>query len=233
MSVNDQDPAGDLLIKEVDEDLRREQYARLWQAYGKYAIAGVVAIVLGVAGHQVWQSYRDKQFQKSAAEFAAAEGLIDAGKSRDAEAKLAEIASKDGGSGFGVAAAFRHAQLQSEGGDVTGAVATYDALSHSGAPSLFRDLATLKGAMLTLDSGDPEALIKKLQPLADAGNPWHFTAQEMLALIANRQGDPARAVSYYQKLADDAGAPQDIRARATEMLAALGGAPAAAKPEKG
>lgn len=232
MSVNDQDPAGDLLIKEVDEDLRREQYAKLWRAYGKYAIAGAVAIVIGVAGHQVWQSWRDKQFQKDAAEFAAAETLIDSGKSRDAEAKLAEIAGKDGGSGFGVAAAFRHAQLQSEAGDVTGAVATYDALSHSGAPSLFRDLAVLKGAMLTLDSADPEGLVKKLQPLADTGNPWRFTATEMLALLANRQGDHAKAVSYYQKLADDAGAPQDIRARATEMIAALGGA-AAAKPEKG
>ena len=232
MSVNDQDPAGDLLIKEVDEDLRREQYARLWRAYGKYAVAGVVAIVLGVAGHQVWQSYRDKQFQKEAAAFAAAESLIESGKSREAEAKLAEIAAHDGG-GFTVAAAFRHAQLQSESGDVTGAVASYDALSHSGAPSLFRDLAVLKSAMLTLDSADPDSLVKKLQPLADSGNPWRFSATEMLALVASRQGDRAKAVSYYQKLADDAGAPQDIRARATEMLAALGGATAAAKPEKG
>ncbi len=231
--MNDQDPAGDLLIKEVDEDLRREQYARLWRAYGKYAIAGLVAIVLGVAGHQAWQSWRDKQFQKNAAEFAAAETLIESGQSREAETKLGEIASKDGGSGFAVAAALRHAQLQSEAGDVTGAVATYDTLSQSGAPALFRDLAVLKGVMLTLDSGDPEALIKKIQPLADAGNPWHFSATEMLALLANRQGDHAKAVSYYQKLADDAGAPQDIRARATEMLAALGGATAAAKPEKG
>jgi len=232
LSVNDQDPTGDLLIKEVDEDLRREQYAKLWKAYGKYAIAGAVAIVFGVAGHQAWQSYRDKQFQKEAAQFAAAETLIDAGKSRDAETKLAEIAGQDG-SGFAVAAAFRHAELQSEGGDVTGALASYDQLSHSGAPTLFRDLAVLKGAMLTLDSADPETLIKKLQPLADSGNAWRFSATEMLALVANRQGDHAKAVSYYQKLADDAGAPQDIRARATEMLAALGGATAAAKPEKG
>ncbi len=132
-----------------------------------------------------------------------------------------------------MAAAFRHAQLQSESGDVTGAVASYDALSHSGAPSLFRDLAVLKSAMLTLDSADPDSLVKKLQPLADSGNPWRFSATEMLALVASRQGDRAKAVSYYQKLADDAGAPQDIRARATEMLAALGGATAAAKPEKG
>ncbi len=230
--MNDQDPTGDLLIKEVDEDLRREQYLKLWRAYGKYAIAGVVLIVLGVAGHQAWLGWRDKQFQKEASEFAAAEDLITAGKTHEAEVKLAEVAAHDGG-GFPMVAAFRRAQLQSEAGDLTGALATYDALSHSGAPVLFRDLATLKGALLTLDSADPETLVKKLQPLADSGNPWHYTATEALALLANRRGDHTQAVSYYQKLADDAGAPQDIRARATEMLAALGGATAAAKPEKG
>ena len=230
--MNDQDPAGELLIKEVDEDLRREQYLKLWQAYGKYAVAGAVAIVLGVAGHQGWQAWRNKQFQKTAAEFTAAEDLIGADKKNEAEAKLAEIAKGDQ-TGFALAAAFRRAQLQSEGGDTTGAVATLDAIAASGAPSLFRDLATLKTALLTLDNADPETLVKKVQPLADAANPWHFTATEVLALLANRRGDKAAALTFYQKLADDPATPQDIRARAVDMIAALGGGSSAAKPEKG
>lgn len=232
MSVNDDNPESDLLIKEVDEDLRREQYIKLWQAYGKYAIAGALAIVLGVAGHQVWLSWRDKQFQKTAAEFVAADDLIAADKKSEAETKLSEIA-KSSQTGFAMAAAFKKAQLQSENGDAAGAVASYDAIAKSDAPALFRDLATLKGALLTLDTADPEALQKKIQPLADAGNAWHCTATELLALLASRRGDKAGALSYYQKLADDAAAPQDIRARAVDMIAALGGGPAAAKPEKG
>lgn len=230
--MNNENPESDLLIKEVDEDLRREQYIKLWRAYGKYAIAGALAIVLGVAGHQVWQSWRDKQFQKTAAAFAGAEDLIGAEKKSEAEAKLSEIAKGDQ-AGFAMAAAFRKAQMQTEAGDAAGAAASYDAIAKSDAPVLFRDLATLKGALLTLDSADPEALQKKVQPLADPGNAWHFTATELLALLANRRGDKAGAVSYYQKLADDAAAPQDIRARAVDMIAALGGGPAAAKPEKG
>jgi hypothetical protein len=232
VSVDDQDPAGELLIKEVDEDLRREQYIRLWQAYGKFAIAGILAIVLGVAGHQVWQAWRDKQFEQTAAAFASAEDLLGADKKSEAEAKLSEIA-KSGQAGFAMTAAFRKAELQSAGGDAAGAVASYDAIAKSDAPVMFRDLATLKGVLLTLDNADPETLLKKVQPLADAGNPWHYTATELLALLASRRGDKAGAVGYYQKLADDAAAPQDIRARAVDMIAALGGGPAAAKPEKG
>lgn len=232
MSVKDDNPESDLLIQEVDEDLRREQYIKLWQAYGKYAIAGALAIVLGVAGHQAWLSWRDKQFQKTAAEFAAAEDLIAADKKSEAETRLSDIAKGDQ-TGFAMVAAFKKAQLQSEGGDAAGAAASYDAIVKSDAPALFRDLATLKGALLTLDTADPEALQKKIQPLSDVGNPWHCTATELLALLSSRRGDKAGALSYYQKLADDAAAPQDIRARAVDMIAALGGGPAAAKPEKG
>ena len=221
-----------MLIQEVDEDLRRDQYLKLWKAYGKYAIAGAVAIVLGVAGHQAWQGYKDRQFQANAARFQAAEDLIAAGKQAEANTKLAEIAA-DNKSGFSMLAGFRRAQMQVEAGDDAAAIASYDALAHGDAPQVFKDLAVLKGAMLALDKDDPEALAKKLQPIADKGNPWRFTATELLALVANRRGDKAQAVKLFKGLTDDTEAPQAIRARAAEMLTVLGGAPEAGAAQKG
>jgi len=232
LSGKEQDQAGDLLIQEVDEDLRREQYAKLWKAYGKYAIGGAVAIVLGVAGHQAWLGYKDKQFQQEAARFQAAQDLVTAGKPADAAAKLAEISADNKGS-FSMLAGFRRAQMQMEAGDEAGAVAAYEALSKSTAPQVFRDLAVVKLAMLTLDKDDPEALAKRLQPITESSNPWRFTATELLGLLANRRGDKAQAVSLFKKLQDDAEAPQAIRARAAEMLSVLGGAPMAGAAQKG
>jgi len=110
LSVDQEDKAGDLLIQEVDEDLRREQYLKLWQLYGKYAIAGVIAIVLGVAGHQAWLTWRDRQFQTEAAAYQAAETLLTAGKTSEGIAKLDQIAA--GKDGFAMLAAFRRAELQ-------------------------------------------------------------------------------------------------------------------------
>ena len=46
---------------------------------------------------------------------------------------------------------------------------------------------------------------------------------ELSALLAQRTGDGAKAKEYYTKLADDLTAPQGMRARATEMLAIIGG----------
>lgn len=232
MKASDQDQAGDLLIQEVDEDLRREQFLNLWKAYGKYAIAAIVAIVLGVAGHQIWQAQKERNFQTQAAAYQAAEALLAAGKSAEALAKLAEL-SADRQSSFAALAAFRHAQLQVESGDDAGAIKSYDALSQSDAPSTLRDLALLKGAMLSLDKDDPAALAQKLKRLADQANPFHCTAIELLAVLARRRGDQNEAVTYYQQLAGDAAAPQNTRARAAEMLTLLGVMPQAGKPEKG
>ena len=43
-------------IEEVDEDLRRDYYKRLWEKYGKFVAAAAVALVVGVAGTV---AYRD------------------------------------------------------------------------------------------------------------------------------------------------------------------------------
>jgi hypothetical protein len=65
--------------------------------------------------------------------------------------------------------------------------------------------------------------------LAVSGNPWYYQGTELMALFAHKKGDDKHAIDLFKQLADDAQAPQGIRARAAEMLAALGQDPAAAK----
>ena len=74
-----------------------------------------------------------------------------------------------------------------------------------------------------LDSGNPDSLTEELAPLTADDNPWRYSALELMALLAHRAGDKTRAVEHYTRLADDAAAPQGLRARAAEMLSYLGG----------
>ncbi len=226
MSVSDNDPAGDLLIQEVDEELRREQYHRLWKRYGNYIIAAALAVVLTVAGYQGWQSWENKQRQADAAKFSAAVELIAQGKTDAALGALAKLAG-DSRTGIGIAADMRRAELLAERGDLHGATAAYEEIMGSSAPQLYRDLALLKESLLTLDTADPVQLQKRIAPLAEMGAPWHYTATELLALIAQKQGDGKHATELYKQLTDDLQAPQGVRARAAEMLTVLGSAAAA------
>lgn len=226
MSASDNDSAGDLLIQEVDEDLRREQYHRLWKRYGNHVIATAVAIILIVAGYQGWQTWQGKQRQQEAAQYAAAQELISEGKARIAIEMLAKLAA-DSHTGFAVAAAMRRAELIAAQGDTAAAAAAYGEIAGSSAPQPYRDLAIVKAAQLSLDAADPAQIEQRLAPLAAAGNPWHYTASELLAMVAQKKGDGKRAAELYKQLADDLQAPQGVRARAAEMLAVLAPAGAA------
>ena len=48
----------DGLLREVEEELRRERLEKIWKQYGTYIIAAAAAIVFGVLGFKYWESYR-------------------------------------------------------------------------------------------------------------------------------------------------------------------------------
>ena len=84
-------------------------------------------------------------------------------------------------------------------------------------------MATLLSVMHQIDEGDAEALHTRLAPLAAPGHPFRASALEAQALLALREGDLAAARDLYTQVVDDIEAPARLRARATQVLAALGG----------
>mgnify|MGYP001404674841 CR=1 FL=1 len=213
----------DLLFREIDEDLRHDEFHKLWQAYGKYALAGAVALVLGVAGFKGWQSYDMSAREALGVRFQSAADLVTAGKTDEALKTFSEIA-EDGG-GYQMLARFNQARIYARQGDSAGATAAYRALAGDGAvDSLYRDLAVILGAYQELNDpgADLPALAKRLEPLRAETSPWRYSAREISALLARRSGDRGKAKELYQGLANDARAPQGVRARAQEMLSIIG-----------
>lgn len=210
------------IFQEIDEDLRRENFAKLWARYGVYVMALAVLIVLAVAGTVEWRSYRLGQRQAEGARYAAALDLARQGKDKDAADAFAVLARQAGG-GRAVLARLEEGALKTRAGDEEGAIAAYDMLAaDTSADPAYRDVATLLAAQQRLKSGDPKAIIGQLAPLTSANSPWHSTALELTALAEIKAGDKAEARATYQRLADDLSAPQGLRARAAEMATALG-----------
>jgi hypothetical protein len=209
------------IFQEVDEELRRENFAKLWARYGKYVIALAVLLVLATAGVVQWRQYQQHQREAEGARYVGALNLARQGKDRDAADAFAALARQASG-GHATLARLEEAALKARAGDVEGAIAGYDALAADGSVDpLYRDVATLLSAQYALKNGDPKAIIAKLAPLTNADNPWHPSALELTALAELKAGDRTAARATYQRLADDLTAPQGLRARATEMLTAL------------
>lgn len=221
MSDKHDDATADLLIKEVDEDLRQDQLEQMWKKYGSLFIAAAVALVMAVAGWQAWRSWDAKQRQASSLRYLDAAQLADDGKTDQALAALARL-SADGTKGYRLLADMKRAALDEGKGDLAGASAIYHGIAANGSVDrTYRDLALLKAGYIDLDTADPAAVETAMAPLTGEASPWRHSAREVTALAELKRGDTAAAAETFRRLADDVAAPQGVRARAAEMLAIL------------
>ncbi len=210
------------IIREVDEQIRRENWEKLWKRYGRFLFGAAVGVVVVTAAIVGWREFdksrRLEQGDNFAAAVAVAEASDSPSASADAMAALAEQASP----GYAVLARFREAWLRAEAGEREAAIAAYDALAADGsAEPMFRDLAVLYSVRMQADVGEAAGLIARLAPLTAEDGVWRYSARELVAILHLGAGDTAAAREAFQFLADDLLAPEGLRARAAEMLRAM------------
>lgn len=222
------DPEFEGLLTEIEDELRSEELKKLWARYGNAVIAGGVVIVLAVAGWQYWRQQDAAQRDALAVSFQEASRLANEGKIDEAVTALAAIAGHRG-EGYAVLAQLQKAALMAEQGkDLAGVLAAYRALiDDPGIDPLYRDLATVLYVMHAMDSAPAAELEQMLTPTLNPANPFHYSGLELTALLADKQGDRARARQLAEQLLADSAAPLGIRQRAEELAAVFKTAPVA------
>jgi hypothetical protein len=210
------------IFDEIEEDLRKERAKKLWDRYGWIVLVAAGAIVLGIAGWRGWQWYQHREAAAAANRFLAAASAADRGEPAAAAEAFAAL-SAEAPAGYRLLARLREAGAKARLGQAEEAVALYDSVAaDSAAPPLYRDLAALLSVLHQADRGDPRALADRLAPLAAEGAPFRHSAQELQAVLAERRGDRAEARRLLEALSQDRSAPEGVRRRAGQMLAALG-----------
>ncbi|MEC9183936.1 MAG: hypothetical protein VX930_06640, partial [Pseudomonadota bacterium] len=68
------------IFQEVEEEVRRDRYSKLWKDYGGYIIAAAVALVLGTTAFVGWREYKAQRQQDDSDRFVAAAALSAEGK---------------------------------------------------------------------------------------------------------------------------------------------------------
>ncbi len=216
------------IFHEVEEEVRRERYEKLWKKYGNYIIALTALIVIGVAGYQLWIIWDRTQREDASEKFHAAEQLAQAGRLADAEAAFAKLAA-DAPAGYATLAKFQLAAAMLAEGKGDQALALYNTLAQLPDPEL-SGAAKLRIAWALAEDAPLDQIRKTLAPLTGATNPWRFAAQEVLAYAELRSGLRVTAVKAYTQLAAEPKAPSGIRQRAAAMAEYLTANPEAASP---
>jgi hypothetical protein len=209
------------IFDEVDEEVRREQFKKLWERYGSLFVALALLIVVGVAGWRFYQYWQDKMAAETGAKFTAAALLSEQGKHEEAEKAFARVAA-EGSAGYRVLARLREA-AELAARDPKAAVATYDdiaASSSTGQP--LKDFAAVRAAMLLVDSAPLAEITRRLEPIAAAGAPFRHSARELLAFASWKGGDTAAMRKWTTLIRSDQETPPALRQR-VEVLLSLAG----------
>jgi hypothetical protein len=208
------------IFREVNEDLRRDEAAKVWKKYGVYVVGLAAAIVLATLGYQLWQKWDSDRRMERSDHFVEAARLAAGQDAEAAVPALAELGPPDGA--YGSLATFERARVLAEAGRRDEAIALWDELAaDGGAGSALQSAARLFAVMHQVDDGEPSGLRSRLEPLLVPGNGFRATALELTAILALREGDRDEARRVYTELADDLTAPPGLRTRAAQMLAAL------------
>jgi hypothetical protein len=209
-------------VREVDENLRRDQMRDLAKSYGKWLVAAVVLFLAAAGGYLYWQERQEKQAIADSETLSAALDKIGSGNAKAAQAELTPL-SESSNDVTRASALLGRASLalrQSDrkaASDLFKQVAADDSL-----PQPFRDLATVRGTMTDFDSLKPDEVIQRLSPMAQPGNPYFGSAGEMTAMAMLAKGDRNGAGQLFAKIAADKQVPGTIRSRAAQIAGSLG-----------
>jgi hypothetical protein len=207
------------IFHEVDEEVRREQLKKLWDSYSIYFISLAVLIVVGIGGWRGYEWWQAKKAAAAGAAFEAAVTLSDAGKHQEAEAAF-EKAIAEAPGGYRLLSRLRAANELAQIKPADG-VKAYDAIANDPTVGpILQDLATVRAAMLLVDTATFGVMERRLVPLTEATRPFRHTARELLVLSAWHNHDFSAARKYIGMIAADLDTPPGTRTR-IQLLAAL------------
>ena len=210
----------DSFIDEVTEEVRRD---RLYAMFRKYGWIGGL-LVLGIVGGAAYVEWEKSKAVARAEGFGEAMlDALDVGGTAERRAAMAAVPAD------GTQAALKALMLASDpAGDLpqskAEALAALEALiADASQPEIYRDMATLRQVMVAgadLPLADRRAA---LEGISAPGRAFRVMAAEQLAYLLIEEGNAEGAIAALSALMQDQEATQGVRARAAQMITALGG----------
>lgn len=220
----------DALFREVEEELRREQFQKIWNRYGTYIIALAVLIIAVVAGAKLWEAQRIAASNAAGAEYETATELLADGKTEDA-AKALQALAANGPKGYAALSTLAEAGAYLKLDRRQDALTAFDKLADD--PTADRhlaDFARIQAASLRLGEADFTEMENRLKPLVADGNPWRLTARELLGTAALKAGKRDEARTILMPLLADPDLTRSASERINRLMAEVAGSELATQP---
>jgi hypothetical protein len=214
--------SGETFLREVDENLRRDQLQDMAKKYGAWIVAAAVLLLAAIGGWIYWQDRQEKAASQDSEVLAQIYTDIGAGKVANVPQRLDALAAGSEGA-LKASAMLARGAVAIEQNDRAAATAKFNEVaSAKDLPQPYRDLGLIRATSMEFDTLRPEQVIARLQPLTKPGNPWFGSAGELTAMALVKQGKKLEAGRLFAAIAADQQVPESIRARSVQIAGTLG-----------
>jgi hypothetical protein len=209
-------------IREVDENLRRDQAEAVFKRYGSWIIAAAVLLLVAVGGWLFWKNQQAEQAAANSEQFSAILTDVGQGKTGADTAQRLDTLAAESNSSMAATARLTRAALALQRSDRATAIAQYRQVIDDGdVPAALRDAATVRLTQLEFDTLQPQQVIERMAPLATKDSAWYGSAGELTALAMVKANRRREAAALLNGIAADRTVPASLRARAEQLAASL------------
>lgn len=209
----------DIFEEEVDEELSKERWERLWKKWAPF-VWGVLALAIGGVGLREYLVTQDERRSESqTVQFEDAISKFQSGEYDEAALLLHALVDEDNEmspiAGQYLARTYLEGKADQKSAE--------EVLEKIGKPDgqPFEQLAMLKLAYMRSDSTSRNDLQSYLQPLIDGQSSFGVLALELVAAAAWKEGDFADAREMYSNLQFMVNAPPGVANRSYIALATI------------
>nr|WP_294850793.1 tetratricopeptide repeat protein [uncultured Sphingomonas sp.] len=212
----------DAFVREVDENLRRDQTEEFLKRNLRWIVGGAILFLAAVGGYFWYENHQKSVAREESEQIAAARERIGDGNIDAAEKAYIPL-SESSVDTTRANALFTRAALAAKKNDNKNAVALYKQIEDdSGLPQAYRDTALLRRTLIEYDAIKPDEVISRMAGLAKPGEPFFGSAGELTGMAMLAKGDKAGAGQMFARLAADKTVPESIRIRAAQLAGSLG-----------
>jgi hypothetical protein len=197
---------------EIDDAVRQDDLRAWWKRYGTWVVAGVVVIVVAVAGLVGWRQYQNARRVEAGTAYSSALALI--GKDNAAARAALDKQAQSAVEPYRSLAAMIAAQMRDKPEERIAALRDL-------APKLPGELSELAQVIAGYRSvGTPKAeeTVAALGPISGVDHAFHGSILELQALQAFQKGDTKRARELWTDILKDPAASSGTAQRAQAML---------------
>lgn len=217
----------DSFVDSIEEEIRNENWQRLWDKYGKLITYISCAIIAGVGIYGMWQKQDRADREAISTRYTFVQSALMSGDNQSAISQMKElsgVSKKD----YATLAKFEYAAILRQNQDKKALEEYKQIFEDKKANNILRDLAYIFYVNSSMDLMTAKDLFSEIDNFIKnlkekyIGKTWDLLAKEALAFCYMKQGEKKQAKSALMDLAKTHGITESMLERTKILLHSLG-----------